>query len=148
MRFRWMAGLAGIALAAAACSLEPDHVSSVNVFVSVDRAVLGDGQLMTVTITARNVGYGAITLSGPSDCLLYIEVLDPQGNVVYHSNGACSGQTVTEELAPGEDKVQSFVWNGSNLAGAKLTAGFYHVRGVARVAGGAYNSPLLSVALE
>ena len=88
---------------------------------------------MTATITARNVGYEAFTLTGPSDCLLFLEVLDSQGNVVWHSNGTCAGQTVTEALAPGEDKVRSIMWNGSNLAGARLPPGFYHVRGVARV---------------
>lgn len=147
MTWRRFAGIVAAAVSAA-CSLDTTEESSVNVYVSVDRAVLHDGQVMTATITARNVGYEAFTLTGPSDCLLFLEVLDTQGNVVWHSNGTCAGQTVTEALAPGEDKVRSIMWNGSNLAGARLPPGFYHVRGVARVTGGAYNSPLLSVALE
>ena len=49
---------------------------------------------------------------------------------------------------PGFEKTQTVTWNGTNLAGARLTAGFYHIRGIARVTGSAYIGPPLSVSLE
>ncbi len=151
MRLRRHArALATVALSlAASCSLESTGTAaSINLYVSVDQSTIDVGESMNITLTARNVGYDVLTLTGPSDCLLFIEVLDNQGAVVYHSNGGCTGSSVTEELQAGETKVQTFPWNGSNLAGARLPPGFYHIRGVARLTGGAYNSPLLSIALE
>ena len=138
-----------VALLAASCSLgDASDAGSVNLYLEVDKATLPIGESMTITVTARNVGYDPLTLTGPSDCLLYIEVLNSVGQVVWNSTGSCVGANVTQEVTPGTDKVQAFTWNGSNLAGARLTAGYYTVRGVARVTGAAYIGPPLSVALE
>lgn len=138
-----------MALLATACSLgNTADAGSMNLYAATDRSTLLIGESMTITVTARNVGYDPITLTGPSDCLLYIEVLSAQSGVVWHSNGGCIGSTVTEELVTGQDKVQAFIWNGTNLAGARLSSGFYQVRAVARVTGGAYIGPPLSVVIE
>jgi hypothetical protein len=136
-------------LLSTSCSLGDETGSgSINIYVEVDKSTLALGETMTITVTARNVGYDPLSLTGPSDCLLYIEVVNNQGQVVWHSNGACSGGSVTEEVAPGANRVQSFTWNGSNLAGARLAAGFYHIRPIARLTGGNYVGPAASVALE
>ena len=149
MRFRHVVGSFLVALSAASCSLgDAGDAGSVNLYLEVDKATLPIGESMTITVTARNVGYDPLTLTGPSDCLLYIEVLNTVGQVVWNSNGSCVGGNVTQEVTPGNEKVQAFTWNGSNLAGARLTAGYYNVRGVARVTGAAYIGPPLSVALE
>jgi hypothetical protein len=55
---------------------------------------------------------------------------------------------VTEDLLPGGEKASTIIWDGSNLAGARLTSGFYHIRGIARVTGAPYVGPPLSVSLE
>lgn len=136
-------------LLVAACSLDaPGDQASINLYVSVDKSTLPDGQVMTITLTARNVGYNALTLTGPSDCLLHVDILDGQGGIAWNSSTQCLGQVVTEDIEPGDDKVQSFQWAGVGLAGARLAPGFYHIRPVARLTGGAYIGPLLSVALE
>lgn len=145
---RWIGPLAA-ALLAASCSLgDPVDAGSINVYVALEKGTLPIGESVVVTVTARNVGYDPLTLTGPSDCLLYIEVLSNQGQVVWNSNGDCIGSTVTEEIRAGEDYVQQFSWGGVNLAGARLPSGFYHIRGVARVTGAAYTGPVVSVALE
>ena len=138
-----------MAVLASACSLgSPADAGSINLYLEVDKATLPIDEVMTITVTARNVGFDPLTLTGPSDCLLYIQVLSNQGQVVWHSNGTCVGSTVTEEVVPGQDKIQAFTWNGTNLVGARLASGLYHIRGVARVTGLAYVGPALSVALE
>jgi hypothetical protein len=137
------------ALLATSCSLgSTADAGSINLYLAVDKGTLPIGESMTITVTARNVGFDPLTLTGPSDCLLYIEVLNNQGSVVWNSTGGCTGSTVTEELVVGHDKIQSFVWDGSSLAGARLSSGYYHIRAVARVTGAAYIGPPLSVALE
>lgn len=148
MRFRQLVG-ACAALLATSCSLEPIvEPGSVNVFIEVDKVTLPLGESVTITVTARNVSNDPVTLTGPSDCLLYVDVIDSQGVVVWHSNGGCSGNTVTESLASGQGKVQTFVWNGASLAGGRVNGGFYLVRGVARTAGTWSTGPSLSIAVE
>ena len=136
------------ALLATSCSLEPVvEAGSVNVSVEVDRVELPLGQSVTVTVTALNVGNDPVTLTGPSDCLLYVDIINTQGLVVWHSNGACSSNTVTESIAAGRNKIQTFVWSGTDLSGVRVTAGFYLVRGVARTTGTWSTGPTLSIAV-
>lgn len=138
-----------LALLATSCSLgDPADAGSLNLSVAVDMPTLPIGAEMTITASARNVGYDPLTLTGPSNCLVYIEILNNQGQVVWHSNATCLNDTVTEEVLPGEDVVQSFTWRGENLAGARLSSGFYHIRPIARVTGAPYVGPAVSVALE
>ena len=149
MRFRGVVGAAVVTVLATACSLgSPADAGSINLYIEVDKGTLPIGESMTITVTARNVGYDPLTLTGPSDCLLYIEVLSTQGQVVWNSNGGCTGGTVTEEILAGQDKIQAFTWSGTDFVGLRLGSGFYHIRPVARVTGRAYLGPLLSVAVE
>lgn len=148
MRFRRLMGAWMVALLATSCSLgSPADAGSINLYLSVDKSTLAIGDSMTITVTARNVGYDPLTLTGPSDCLLYVEVRSNKGQV-WDSNRDCPGAIVTEEILVGVDKIQSFTWNGTNFAGARLPAGFYQIRAVARVTGTPYIGPPLSVALE
>jgi hypothetical protein len=151
VRFRHVLGASVLALVASSCSLEvaPDAAGTINVFIDVSDSRLTVGEeSITFTVTARNVGTSVLTLTGPSDCLLFVEVRDPGGNVVWNSIGSCQGAIVTEELGVGLDKVQSVTWNGSSTAGSFLGAGPYNVRAVARVTGGAYVSPTTTIALD
>lgn len=151
MRFRHLLGAAVLALAAGSCSLnvDPTDAGTLNVFIDISDSQLTVGQeSITITVTARNVGDDPLTLTGPANCLLFVEVREIQGTLVWDSNGTCQGTIVTETLAVGAERVQSFTWNGTNLAGAPLAPGLYNVRAVARVAGGAYVSPSLTVALD
>ena len=151
MRFRSVIGAFSGILLAAACSLgDADDAGSVNLYLDVDKGTLPVGESMTITVRALNVGYDPVTLTGPSDCLLYVEILNNTGQIVWTSQGQgqCIGQTVTEELVPGFEKTKNITWDGTNLAGARLTAGFYHIRGIARVTGAPYIGPPLSVSLE
>lgn len=137
-------------LSAVSCSLDvPSNVDSINVFVGVDLVgPLQVGDSVTITTTARNVGFDPLTLNGPSDCLLYVEVINSLGAVVWHSNTACVGTIVSEPLVVGTDKVQTFVWKGTGLAGARLTGGYYQIRGAARLSGAAYLGPAIGIAVE
>jgi uncharacterized repeat protein (TIGR01451 family) len=140
-----------LALSTASCSLgDSVDAGSINVFVAVDDAQLTVGEeTITFTVTARNVGYDPLTLTGPSDCLLYVEIFNTQGTMVWSSvQGSCQGATVTEEIAAGQSKDQSFPWNGVNVAGAYLAPGLYLVRGVARTPGTSSVGPALTVALD
>ncbi len=150
MRFRHVIGACALTLSAASCSLgDTSDAGSINLYVEVNPIQLTVGQgSMTITVTARNVGNNALTLTGPSDCLLFVDVLDSNGIIVWTSNGGCVGASVTEELSPGQDKVQVFIWNGSNSNGALLGPGLYHIRAVARVTTGAQAAPPVSVAID
>ena len=151
MRFRHVLGACALALAAVSCSLDvdPTAAGTINVFIDVSDPQLTVGQeSIILTVTARNVGDSPLTLTGPSNCLLFVEVRNPQGNEVWNSNGSCQGATVSEQLAVGAERVQSFTWDGTNLAGAGLAPGPYIVRAVARLAGGAYVSPPATIALD
>lgn len=149
MRLRQVIGAGALALLGTACSLgESSDAGSVIVDIEADRGTLALDEAMSITVTARNVGDEAYTLTGPSDCLLYVDVLDTSGQIVWNSNGSCTGGTVTESVVPGGSKSQTFTWDGTNLAGARLASGFYLIRGVARVTGAAFLGPPRSVALE
>lgn len=151
MRFRHLVSAGMLAVLATSCSLgDSADAGSINLYLEVNDASLAVDEAMTITITARNVGYSNITLTGPSDCLLYVEVLNNQGNILWSSSTTanCTGSTVTETLEPGQDKVEAFTWHGESLAGARLAAGYYNLRGVARVTNAAYQGPLLTVSIE
>jgi hypothetical protein len=138
-----------VALLLTSCSLgDPVDTPSLNVFVEVDDPQLTVGQeSITITVSARNVGYSTLTLTGQTGCLLYVEVFNPQGTVVWNTQSSCSGGTVTEEIAVGENKVQSFTWDGSNLGGGLLPAGLYLLRGAARTSGSTFVGTL-TIALD
>lgn len=137
---------------ATSCSLgDSVDAGSINVFIEVNDSQLTVGvETITITVTARNVGFDPLQLTGPSDCLVYVEVFNTQGTLVWTSNQAstCQGATVTENIAAGQDKVGSFQWDGSNTAGAPLPPGLYVVRGVARTTGAPTVGPPLTVALD
>src|SRR5262245_17340265 len=151
VRFRHLVSAGVLAALASSCSLgDSADVGNINLYLEVDDASLSSGEVMNITVTARNVGYSVMTLTGPSDCLLYVDVLNNQGTILWSSNTStnCKGGSVTESLQPGQDKVQTFQWHGENLAGGQLTGGYYNLRGVARVTNAAYQGPLLTVSIE
>lgn len=152
MRLRHLIAASSLALLATACSLgDTVDAGSINVFVDVNDSQLTVGkETITITVTARNVGYDPLQLTGPSDCLVYVEVFNSQETLVWTSNQSsmCQGATVTEDVAAGQAKVQSFSWNGTNIAGAGLPPGLYLVRGVARTVPSSSIGPALTVALD
>ena len=152
MRLRHAIAASTLALLATSCSLgDSVDAGSINIFVEVNDAQLTVGEeTITITVTARNVGYDPLELTGPSDCLVYVEIFNSQGLLVWTSNQSsrCQGAIVTEAVAAGESKVQSFQWDGTNLAGAALSVGLYLVRGAARTPGAASVGPPLTVALD
>lgn len=136
MRLRLLVRACAAALLATSCSLGSEsEATSIDVFVEVDKRTVPSGESVTITVTARNVGDVPLTFAGPSDCLLFTEILNSLGQLVWNSNSGCTGSTVTESLAAGQEKVQSFVWNGMNLTGTQVPGGFYVIRGIARTAG-------------
>ena len=152
MRLRHVIAASSLALLAASCSLgDAVDAGSINVFVEVNDSQLTVGEeTITITVTARNVGYDPLQLTGPSDCLVYVEIFNSQDSLVWTSNqsSTCLGATVTEDVAAGQAKVQSFPWSGTNIAGAGLPPGLYLVRGVARTTGTSSIGPPLTVALD
>ena len=150
MRLRHVIGACALALVSTSCSLgDSTDAGSINLYIDVSDSQLTVGQeSITFTVTARNVGFDPLTFSGPSDCLLYLEIFNSAGSLVWTSASACQPGTVTEELAAGQDKVQVIAWDGRNTAGAFLAAGLYLVRPVARTSGTATVGPPLTVALD
>lgn len=149
VRLRHVIGACALSVLATSCSLgDSAETSNINLYLEVDKATLPIGESMNITATALNVGYTPLTMTGPSDCLIFVEVLNSSGQVVWHSNGGCAGSTVTETLDISESKAQSYTWAGVNLAGARLPSGFYHIRAIARVTGQPYVGPPLSISLE
>jgi hypothetical protein len=150
VRFRHVLGVCALTLAAVSCSLDtPLDAGAPEVLIELSDDQLTVGQeSITITVTLRNVGYGSLTLTGPSDCLLFAEVLTPQGTPVWSSNTGCAGGSVTEEIASGETKTQSFSWAGTNTLGQGLAAGLYIVRGVARTTDRATIGLSLTVSLD
>lgn len=153
MQLRHVMGMLAAVVAVSACSLETgDEGPQVAIYVSLDKGTLqsaSETELDTVmvTVTALNVGYSPFSLSGPSDCLVYMEVYDNDDNRVYSSAATCTGQQVTEELPEGEDKVLTFPWNGTNTAGARVPDGFYRIIGVAAITGRTYVGTPASIAV-
>ena len=148
MRLRHVVGACVLGLLATSCSLgDSAEDNPINVFIEVDKAVLQEGETMTITVTVQNVGYDPVTLTGPSDCLMFVDILNSQGSVVWNSIAGCTGSTVTESVGPGLTRSQSFTWDGSNLAGAPVTSGPYYIRPVARVTGGAIAGPVRSISI-
>ena len=131
----WIGPIAGLlVLTSCFSSLEPD-IDSIVLDMEVDRTTVSFGEVLTVTLTATNQGPRVVTLSGPSECLLYFEVYPESsgGGPVYRSINHCAGGIVTEELAEGETKRQTFTWDASTDAGARVPSGRYAIRGLARV---------------
>jgi hypothetical protein len=151
VRFRHVRNAWMLALLATSCSLgEPTEAGSLTLDVAPTPSTLSTDDEMSILVIARNVGFDPLTLTGPSPCLLYIEILSNQGQVVWSSNTStvCGSGTVSEELSPGAELTRTFTWRGENLAGARLAAGFYHIRPVARLTPASYIGPVVTVALE
>ena len=150
MRLRHLIGACTLALLSMSCSLgDATNVGSINLYVDVNDSQLTVGQdTITFTVTARNVGFDPLSFNGPSDCLLFIEVFNSSGSVVWNSNSSCAGANTTEELAAGQDKVVSIRWDGRTNAGSFLAPGLYLVRPVARTTGSPTVGPPLTVALD
>jgi hypothetical protein len=139
-----------VVLIATSCSLgDPTDAGSINIYLDVNDVQLTVGlDTITFTVTARNVGNDPLSFTGPSDCLLYVEVLSSIGNMVWSSNIGCAGQTVTEELAAAQDKVMTIRWDGRTVAGSFLDPGLYVVRPVARTTPTATIGPPVTIALD
>jgi hypothetical protein len=151
VRLRHLVSALLLVLSTATCDLgDSVDPGSIDVFVAVDDANLSVGEeSVNFTVTARNVGFDPVTLTGPSDCLLYVEIFNGQGTMVWSSvQASCLGATVTEEIVAGQAKSQTFAWSGVNVAGAYLAPGLYLVRGVARTPGTSTIGPPLTVALD
>lgn len=150
MQLRHVIAAAVLAVFATSCKLgDSADTASINVYLEVSDSQLTVGvESIDITVTARNVGYDVLTLTGPSDCLLFVEVFDNQGIRVWTSNASCAGTIVTEDLAAGQDKVQVFTWGGTDTVGQPLSPGPYVVRGIARMTTGAYAGPPVSIALD
>lgn len=149
MRFRHVIGAFALALAATSCSLGSGlDAGIINVFIDVSDSQLSGGETITFTVTARNVGNGILTLTGQSDCLLFVEVRTRSGVLVWNSNSACTGAQVSEDIAAGGEKVLLFSWNGTNNGGGFLAPDQYNVRAVARTTTGAYASATVGVAVD
>lgn len=130
------------------CSLgDSADTRSINVFVEVDKSTLPIGESMTIIVRAKNVGYDPLMLSGPSNCLLWVEILNNAGQAVWRSDTACSSSQVTETLSPGQEKSQSFTWAGTNQDGGQLH-GDFHIQPAVRTSGAATAGPLLTVRVE
>ncbi|HEX7122603.1 MAG TPA: hypothetical protein VF178_09570 [Gemmatimonadaceae bacterium] len=106
------------------------------------------GDPINATIIARNVSTGPLTLSGPNDCLLYVEVWNSRSQRVYSSASQCAGAVIDEELGPGETKTATVTWAGTTTNGDRLPAGIYRMHPVALLPGGAYSQPGANVRVE
>jgi hypothetical protein len=137
-----------LALALGGCSLGTETLGNISLQIEMETGTVPLDRSIQISLTARNVGNDVLTLSGPGGCLLYFEVLNQTGTLVYHSNNNCSNTNVTETIDIGQQKVQTFSWNGTSSSGTRLASGFYFIRGVARTTGVGYVGPVLSISIE
>ena len=136
-------------LAAPSCNLETTDNTrdAIALFLEIDQTTISENEAMNVTVRAENVGSETLTLSGPSDCLLYIEVIESSGTRVYNSAQSCAGSSVTEELAPDAIKEMTFTWNGRQNSGERVI-GTFVLRPVALVSSGARAGPGATVIVQ
>ncbi|HSA56796.1 MAG TPA: hypothetical protein VLE53_13885 [Gemmatimonadaceae bacterium] len=128
-------------LATPSCNLETTNVrDAIALFLEIDKTTISENEAMSVTVRAENVGTETLVLSGPSDCLLYIEVINLSGTRVYNSAQSCAGSQVNEVLAPEAIKEMTFTWSGQHNTGERVI-GTFTLRPVALVSSGARAGP-------
>lgn len=148
MRLRHVIGAGSLALLFTSCSLgDSTDTNSIFVFIEVSKSTLPIGESMTIIARAKNVGYDPLTLSGPSNCLLWVEILNTAGQVVWRSDTACNPDSVTETIEPGEEESQSFTWAGTNQDGGQLH-GDFSIKPIVRLTGLATAGQPISVRVE
>lgn len=137
------------ALAAGSCG-DPwgTDDGKIALYVEVDRSIIGQGETLTMVLTARNIGSNTVTLSGPSDCLLYFEVLNKEGVTVYNQAEECSGGATSVTIAAGEDLERTLTWQAQGRSGSRVPLGYYLIRGIARLTPDAYAAPPVQVLVE
>jgi hypothetical protein len=120
---------AAACLAAVSCSLD-EPVSEVTLAVTfgVSAPTVPTGGTIEVSVTARNYGSAPVTLSAPSQCLLFFQVHAVGGNVMFRSFDECVGNSTTQVIPPGEEFSMSFQWDGRGSTGARLVGGTYLLR--------------------
>lgn len=150
MRLRHVIAVCALGLVTTSCKLgDASDATSINIYLDISDPQLTVGQeTTTLTVTARNVGFDPLSFTGPSNCLLYIEIFNSSGLLVWASDTSCDPGTVTEQLAAGQDKVMTFVWDGKNNGGAFLAPGLYLVRPAARTTGASSLGPPVTIALD
>ena len=135
-------------LAVQSCnSIESPEDDPIAVFIEIDKPTLSQGEIMSVTVRARNVGLESATLTGPSDCLLYFDVYSTDGNRLFSSAEGCSGGTVTETIAPGANRQATVSWDGRRTSGERLH-GTFHMRPVALMTGKSVFGQTVTVLVE
>jgi hypothetical protein len=125
-----------LTLSCNALETDPER-ERLTILTSVDKSTLGLNETMSIAVTVHNVGLEALPLTGPSDCLIFIEVLDTDGDRRYTSASQCSGNTVTEEIAAGAQRTASFLWDGNANSGSRLPSGLYLLRPIVLLSSGA-----------
>ncbi len=142
------------AIAIAACALLVGSCSSLNspsklilLSVEADRYTIVTGETATITITARNAGDHAETMTGRSDCLVYFEVFANDATQVYDARAACTGSQVTQTLDVDASISRTFTWDGGDLAGGRQS-GTYALRPSIALASGAYRGLTVTMRVE
>ena len=116
--------------------------------LSLSTNTLSPGQAKSITMTARNSGEEALTLSGPTTCLLAIRIVNGAGTVVYNSDRGCSGDTISSQLGSGQQRVQVFPWDGSANSGTRVPPGTYAVEGFVMLGRDRYPSQPASIVVQ
>lgn len=106
------------------------------ILTTLDKPSLGPGETVSIVVTVHNVGLEALSLTGPSDCLIFIEALNTDGDRYYTSASQCSGNTVTEEIAAGAQRTANFVWGGNANSGGRVPSGVYLLRPIVMLSRG------------
>jgi hypothetical protein len=110
-------------------SLDVTPPTGLSVLLSVDNPVLALGATMHIVVTVTNAGKKAETLSGPSGCLVFVQILSQTSALVYSSTDTCTGDVTMVSMAPGESRTATIDWDGRSTAGSRLPAGQYALRG-------------------
>ena len=117
---------------------------SITATVSTDRESVAQGATVRITVTVKNTGAAAQTLSFTSGCLTDYEIVDAAGTVSATSERMCSQVLTSRTLAAGEafSDVHVLV---RGMAGMPAP-GTYTLRGVVLLADGALRSPTIPIA--
>ena len=99
----------------------------------VDQQVLYPGDTATVTVAVVNQADTAVTISGSSTCLLWFEVIQPSGALVYAAPQGCTRDLYDFTIAPHGTLQRSFRWRGqahsTSAPSDRLPVGRYEVVG-------------------
>jgi hypothetical protein len=134
-RSRWVILSLG-ALVLSSCSIDDPTPLQLALNLELDQTLLAVNDSVEVTVIATNYGSKPIALTAPAGCLLFYDVRNANGTLVFRSSESCSGPAVTETIQGGVERRAVLHWDGRGSNGLRVPSGNYAIQAGAAVAEG------------